>query len=270
MLSALAKRRLLPAGLRSRLGLPAGHSWDDFLFDRTNERPNSISGHISESFGYRGDLLPLFAENEGPLVHKWHHYIPLYDRYFSRYRSTKVRMLEIGVSKGGSLAMWRKYFGSDAILYGIDIDPRCAAFDGKNAQVRIGSQADRGFLEAVVSEMGGIDIVLDDGSHVMQHIRSSLEILFPLLHNGGTYLIEDLHTCYWRNWGGGYRSGQNIFRLVSELIDDMHHWYHDSGVKHSSISPGVSGIHVHDSIVVLEKDAVAQPVRSEVGLDMFA
>jgi hypothetical protein len=94
----------------------------------------------------------------------------LYDRYFSPFRGRKTRFLEIGVNKGGSLQLWRKYFGDDAIIFGININPDCEKLNGLAGQVRIGSQIDRPFLESVIKEMGGVDIVLDDGSHHMQHI----------------------------------------------------------------------------------------------------
>lgn len=235
-------------------------SISQFAFDQSDD----IGSHIKDSYGYDGDLLSIFAEHKGSLVHKWHHYIPLYDKYFSRFRGERVRMLEIGVSKGGSLAMWRKYFGGDAIIYGIDIDPSCAAFNGQDAQVRIGSQDDSRFLEAVVTEMGGIDIVLDDGSHVMRHIKSSLMALFPLLSTGGIYLIEDLHTCYWSQFGGGYNSKENFFYVVGELINDMHHWYHGAGIVRKEIGSALGAIHIHDSIVALEKEAPIPPVHSLV------
>ena len=61
---------------------------------------------------------------------------------YPEYRNRPVRLLEIGVFKGGSMHLWRKYFGLEAILFGIDIDPKCAQFDGRDAQVRIGSQDD--------------------------------------------------------------------------------------------------------------------------------
>ena len=107
------------------------------------------------------------AGNEGVKVHKWHHYLPLYDRYFGQYRGTPVKFLEIGVNNGGSLQMWRRYFGPDAVICGIDINPDCAQYDGQSGMVRIGSQDDPEFLASVIEEMGGIDAVLDDGSHRM-------------------------------------------------------------------------------------------------------
>lgn len=175
-----------------------------------------------------------------------------------------MRFLEIGVSKGGSLQLWRRYFGESAIIFGIDIDPECFKFNGPSGQVRIGSQADKNFLTSVISDMGGIDIVLDDGSHHMADIRASLDCLFPLLADGGIYMIEDLHTAYWTNYGGGYRSKSNFYKYVNSLIDDMHHWYHKRGRKHAALSANCSGIHVHDSMVVIDKYPVSRPVHSMI------
>ena len=118
----------------------------DFAFNQ-NE---SVEIDIDEKYKYDGDLLKIFSENSGPVVHKWHHYIPIYSRYFSSFRATKVRFLEIGVSKGGSLTMWRKYLGEDAIIFGIDINPDCAQYDNISGSVRIGSQTDEEFLKSVV------------------------------------------------------------------------------------------------------------------------
>ena len=130
--------------------------------------------------------------------------------------------------------------------------------------MRIGSQDDPAFLQSVVAEMGGVDIVLDDGSHHMQHVLSSLKILFPHLNSGGIYLIEDLHTAYWRGWGGGHPAASNFFDFVSELIDDMHHWYHLNGSTHPEISDFCPAIHIHDSITVLEKNRVHPPTHSQI------
>lgn len=225
----------------------------------------AVSEDISRKYAYSGDMLTCFAGNELGIVSKWHHYIPLYDRYFAPFRGGPVRFLEIGVSKGGSLQMWRTYFGADAVIYGIDIDPTCLAYDGVAGQVRIGSQDDAAFLNRVVDEMGGVDIVLDDGSHQMKHLPVTLEALFGRLHPGGIYVIEDLHTAYWRDYGGGYRGRRNFFRYVGEVIADMHRWYHRHSLRHPSVSEGCSGIHVHDSMVIFEKGPVFPPVMSRVG-----
>ncbi len=243
-----------------------------YFKNRTNEgihkysfpKNLDIREDIERKYNFSGALLDIFVANKDNVVHKWHHYIPLYDKYFSNFRNRQVRFLEIGVSKGGSLQMWRKYFGKDAIIFGIDIDPECKKYNGLAGQVRIGSQVDENFLISVIAEMGGIDIILDDGSHRMEHIVSSLRILFPKLNNSGIYLIEDLHTAYWRSFGGGLRHKNNFFNKIRDLIDDMHHWYHRKDLKERLISNSCSAIHIYDSIVVLEKNNVYCPVHSRV------
>ena len=223
-----------------------------------------VAADIRQKYGFEGDLLEIYAEGGEQLVHKWHHYLPLYDRYFREWRGKEVRFLEIGVSKGGSLSMWRRYFGPKAIIFGIDINEDCRAYDGIHGQVRIGSQDDPAFLEAVIAEMGGVDIVLDDGSHMMPHVRKTLEIVFQKVSLGGTYMIEDLHTAYWPGFGGGLGEDANFFNYVRELMDDMHGWYHDGKARHPIISNSCTGVHLHDSICVLEKGQVHQPVHSKI------
>ncbi|WP_374585107.1 class I SAM-dependent methyltransferase [Pseudoduganella sp.] len=260
--------------VHDRLGLPKnelpyvlGHNRipliDIHQFDY--DRELGVEMDIRTKYNYDGILARIYAENKGCLVHKWHQYIPLYDRYFGPYRGKKIRFLEIGVSKGGSLQMWRKYFGDEAIIYGIDLDPECAKLDGQAGQVRIGSQTDLQFLASVVDEMGGVDIVLDDGSHHMDHIPVTLKALFPKVSEGGLYLIEDLHTAYWETFGGSYRSPTNFFStVIQDLIDDMHHWYHKDGQRRPEVSNFCPGVHIHDSLVVLEKQRVLRPSRSMI------
>lgn len=120
-----------------------------------------IKKDIKEKYGYEGDLAKLFADNKGTRVNKWHHYLPLYEQYFAKYRGTLVRFLEIGFYLGGSLGMWRNCLGRDATIFGIDIDPECTAFDGKYGKVRIGSHDAPELLASVVEEMGRVDVVLD-------------------------------------------------------------------------------------------------------------
>lgn len=251
-------KQLAPPPLLNRYGIVKGEPFAALSFAADAD----IRSDIEERLGYHGPLVDLYSGELKESVHKWHHYLPLYERYFNRFRQTPVKFLEIGVSKGGSLQMWRQYFGEAALIYGIDINPACKAYDGIAGQVRIGSQDDRAFLEAVVGEMGGVDVILDDGSHHMKHIKATLEALFPRLNNGGLYLIEDLHTAYWHGWGGGYASPSNFFNTIRSMVDDMHHWYHDMPIQHPALSPHCPAIHIHDSIVVLEKDITHKPTHS--------
>ena len=207
----------------------------------------------------------LFWEHDGTIVHKWHHYLPIYDSFLRKYQGQPVKFLEIGVSKGGSLSLWRKYLGEDAIIYGVDIDPKCSQYDGLDAQVRIGSQDDSNFIKRVVEEMGGVDVVLDDGSHVSKHIRSTMNTLFPLLNDEGLYIVEDLHAAYWPGYGGGYQTSKSFMTDISQMYDDMHHWYHSKGQKISSTEDKLVAIHLYDSIAIFEKNKVKPPRHSKIG-----
>jgi hypothetical protein len=212
-----------------------------------------------------GALAEVFFNHRGRIVHKWLHYLEIYELYFAPYRNTSVKMLEIGVFKGGSLEMWREYFGESATIFGIDINPNCADYVTAPNQVRIGSQDDPEFLKKVVLEMGVPDIVLDDGSHVGKHQRKSFDILFPLLKPGSLYVIEDLHTSYWKGaFAGGHRREGTAIAHIKEMIDDMHAWYHNAPVS-TPAKTDIGAIHIYDSIVVIEKKHRQQPGHIQVG-----
>ena len=211
-------------------------------------------------------LAAQFYAHQGRIVHKWTHYIEIYEKHFSHLVGSDFRMLEIGVFKGGSLDLWRNYFGANATIFGIDIDPKCSAYVDLPNQVRIGSQADPAFLRKVVAEMGGLDLVLDDGSHFAAHQRASFEALFPLLSDGGLYVIEDTHTAYWPGIAeGGYKRPGTAIELTKRLIDDLHGHYHGRQELSSEASKWIPAIHVYDSVVVIEKKRRSPPVHIKVG-----
>lgn len=247
--------------------------------------PVGIGGHANppgEPFPgphSTGRMATLLRTHEGPEVHKWEHYLPIYDRYLSPYLAgfplaeggfRPLRLLEIGVSQGGSLALWRRYFGPEAVIFGIDIEPRCATFDGRDGQVRIGSQADPAFLRKVVDEMGGVDIVIDDGSHVASHQRASISTLFPLLSDEGLYICEDVHTAYWPGWlEGGYGRRGSFIGLTRGLIDDLHSAWHGRALTAPWAAGKFDAVHIHDSVVVIEKRQKARLLHGKVGVQAW-
>ena len=242
----------LKARLHRALGLPPLYpSFDDALVTMDQARIDAADGGLTDVF---------FAQ-QGRQVHKWVHYLGIYERYLRSYRGTGVKMLEIGVNKGGSLDLWRDYFGPSATIFGIDIDPECANHVTAPKQVRIGSQDDPAFLKRIIEEVGAPDIILDDGSHIGRHQRASFDVLFPLLKDNGLYIIEDMHSAYWHGlYEGGFRRKGTAIEHVKEMIDDMHAWYHNH--VRSRHSDQISAIHVHDLITVIEKIAAKpRPTR---------
>lgn len=172
-----------------------------------------------------GELGELFART--PNIHKMLHYLPAYESTFAPLRSRPVRMLEIGVDRGGSLQMWRSYLPKATII-GVDIESTCQQFDSpaQGVHVRIGDQADTGFLQAVIDELGPFDVVLDDGSHMTSHIVDTFRYLFTHgVAPGGVYMIEDLHSNCWPS----HRDSRMSFPDFTKwLIDAMHAHYQTS------------------------------------------
>src|SRR4051794_1386446 len=143
-----------------------------------------------------GFLHRYFLNNSAAPMLKWIHYFDIYERHFRRFRGRNPVMLEIGVGHGGSLAMWNEYFGSGCTIVGIDINPECKRHETLNTKIYIGSQDDPVVINAILDQHGTIDIVLDDGSHIMEHMVNTFNLLYRNLSPDGVYMVEDTHTCY--------------------------------------------------------------------------
>ena len=134
----------------------------------------------------------LFLENSAGECHKWANYLEVYERHFSCFRGRKPVILEIGVRRGGSLDVWKKYFGSDSTIVGIDIDPSCQRMQSHGFHIHIGDQSDENFLEKVLGGYQEFDVVIDDGSHIASHMIKSFEYIYPKMSANGIYVVEDV------------------------------------------------------------------------------
>ena len=151
--------------------------------------------------------LTLLAQLYGADKWGYHWYTPHYISHFGPIRKKKLKILEIGVggdensnTGGASLRAWKHYFPRSEI-FGLDIHDKSGVEEDR---IRIfqGNQNDPEVLKEVARKMGGIDIVIDDGSHVNEHLLTSFRTLFPLLETDGIYAIEDTQTSYWPDFGG--------------------------------------------------------------------
>ena len=205
-------------------------------------------------------LYAFFAANRGgnPLD-KWINYFPIYERNLERYRGLPIRVLEIGVYRGGGLELLRHYLGPEAKLVGIDID-EVARAAARGYEVEIGDQADPDFLRRVAEKHGPFDVVIDDGGHTMNQQIVSVETLFPLLRDGGTYLVEDCHTSYWPDFADRGPDGQTFIEWVKARIDDVNAYHFSKSEQlQSPWQTELDGLHVYDSVVVLNKHRRAAP-----------
>jgi len=216
------------------------------------------------------DLEKYFRNNNNRLIHKWNHYFDIYERHFNRFRNKEIVILEIGVSQGGSLQMWKDYFGDKAKIFGIDIDPRCKKLEEENIKIFIGSQSDRKFLRKIKETIPMVDILIDDGGHYMDQQIVSYEELFSHIKNNGVYLCEDLHTSYWPKWGGGHRKSDTFIEYSKNFIDYLHAFHSkQSSLKVNSFTRSADSIHYYDSIIVIEKRNREKPLSLRSGEKSF-
>jgi hypothetical protein len=198
-------------------------------------------------------LWQIFLDNDGRLAHKWAHYFPIYERHFSRYVGRDVVMFEIGVFRGGSLQLWKRYLGPHARIVGIDIDPKCKQFEESQISIRIGSQSDPEFLHSVMQEFGGPDIVLDDGSHQQPDILASFRTLYDYVDRNGVYMVEDLHTAYWDRFGGGLRRPETFIEVSKGLIDELNARSSQRLADVTDFTETTHSMHFYPDIVAIEK-----------------
>ena len=207
-----------------------------------------------------------FTENKNRRIFKWHHYFEIYERHFAKFRNKDVSILEIGILHGGSLQMWKEYFGANAKIYGIDINPKCKEFEEKNVEIFIGSQSDRNFLREIKSRIPKIDILIDDGGHTMEQQITTFEELFGHVDENGVYLCEDLHTSYWEEFGGGYKNPNSYIEYSKNFIDYINAFHSkNESLKVNSFTKSAHSLHYYDSVLVIEKRKIDPPYTLKTG-----
>jgi hypothetical protein len=205
-------------------------------------------------------LIEAFSGLDGHrFITKHSNYFDIYDEIFEKLKDKKtINLLEIGLLDGGSIDLWKKYFGDKLNFYGIDINPRCKDFEAEKVKIFIGSQSDRTFLKSVVQAIPDLDVIIDDGGHTMKQQKNSFTVLYPKLHSTGIYICEDTHTSYRMPYGGGYQREDSFIEFSKNMIDQLHH----VELKNENINPTIANslhaIHYYDSVVIFEKKEYAK------------
>ncbi|GAA4009971.1 hypothetical protein GCM10022247_35140 [Allokutzneria multivorans] len=196
---------------------------------------------------------------------KWgiHLYTEHYERHFARLRDRQLTILEIGIggfadpsAGGSSLRMWRHYFPR-AVVHGVDIHDK-SPHNELRIQTHCGDQSDASFFTDLVAQVGPFDIIIDDGSHVSEHVLASFRTLFPLMRPGGIYAIEDLQTSYWPRFGGSsldVNSPQTSMGFLKGLVDGLNHeeFLVDAGREPQPFDADIKTAHFYHNLAILEK-----------------
>ena len=206
-------------------------------------------------------LIDYFENHEHRMIHKWMHYFEIYERHFAQFRNQPISLLEFGVLHGGSLQMWKHYFGPTAKIYGADINPRCAELAEEQISILLADQESRASLQAICNTLPPFDIIIDDGGHTMLQQKTTFEEMWGQLKIGGIYLVEDMLTSYWPSFGGGYKNPVNFVEYTKNLIDQLHAWHAvpNSGLAVNEFTRTAFSLHYYDSVLVIEKRAMQPP-----------
>lgn len=199
----------------------------------------------------RNELLDLFYESKNRSI-KWEKYFQIYDILFSKYKDKKITFVEIGVLDGGSLEIWKKYFGENSRIIGIDKNKQCQKLESSNYEIFIGSQSDPNFWRNFFNKVGNVDIILDDGGHTNdQQIISLLESA-NYINDGGLHVVEDVHASYQKHYGNPYKF--SFINFSKKTIDDINFKFPNLGKFNHSLNKSVYSVEFFESIVVFKID----------------
>nr|WP_294526647.1 class I SAM-dependent methyltransferase [uncultured Rhodopila sp.] len=148
-----------------------------------------------------------------------HQYGATYHRELVQFRYKPVTLLEIGVLNGASLLSWRAFFPRGRFI-GSDIEPK-TRFERGRISTFLADQSRTTDLQLLCQKMGPFDIIIDDGSHLSAHQILTFYEMFPVLRNGGLYIIEDVQTSFWPGFFGGTTIFDPAFRqsCVGEFLE---------------------------------------------------
>ena len=217
------------------------------------------------------DLWKFFIDRPHRCIDKWIHYFGVYEKWFKDFRGKDFVFVEIGVQNGGSVQMWKDYFGKNAKIIGVDIEERCKQFEDEQVTIEIGSQEDVEFWDKFKEKYPKVDILLDDGGHTMNQQIVTFKCMFPHIQEGGIYMCEDTHTSYVdfdpQYNGGNFNDTKNNYMGFAKTFIDMVNAPHSFGkipVTYESLHMG--GVHFYESIVVIEKEKrIVGPLAFKIG-----
>lgn len=140
-----------------------------------------------------------------------HNYIPTYQHFFNTRKNTTKKLLEIGIGcveegqmthmishnykTGNSLRMWRDFF-THAIICGIDIYEKAMVEEDRIITMVADQSNEKSLLNVIHNFGSDIDIIIDDGSHQIEHQIFTFMFLEKYLHKQGIYIIEDIDSKY--------------------------------------------------------------------------
>ena len=167
----------------------------------------------------KNDLKKIFNETNNSSL-KSDNYFEIYEKHLSKFIGKEITFVEIGVLNGGSLQMWKQYFGKKAKIIGIDINPECKKFEDDQIEIFIGDQSNEFFWKKFFNQVGKVDVVLDDGAHTnISQIKTTLNCINNI-NNDGLLIVEDTHTSYVKKYNTSKK--YTFINFTKTIIDKLY------------------------------------------------
>lgn len=209
----------------------------------------------------------------------FHNYTRIYSQYFNHYKNEPIKFLEIGIYKGNSVKFWEDYF-PHAELHFIDIRPENILYHSARSHYHFIDQTHTKKLKTFAEQYGPFDVILDDGGHTMDQQIISFKALFSSVKPGGLYIIEDLHTSYWREYGGSgtleKANSRTAVGYLKKLVDQINFAGAASGCadvqklperikgQMNELRKSIEAIHFYTSLCIIEKKSAVHADSTEL------
>jgi hypothetical protein len=225
-------------------GFARAHEWKDSMLEGSGgpsilgDPPNPLRSYFDS-----------VAKGKG--IWKWLHYFDIYHRHFQKFVGKEVRVVEVGIYSGGSLDMWKAYFGPKCMVYGVDIEEACKAYEEERTKIFIGDQGDRRFWRHFREQVTDFDILIDDGGHLPEQQIVTLEETLPYLRGGGVYLCEDV--CGTHNRFAAYVRGLATALNAEEIREGAESEGAETISLPSTFQRSICSVHLYPYVTVIEK-----------------
>lgn len=184
--------------------------------------------------------------------HKYGSYFQVYEELLSKYRNKRFTFVEIGIFDGGSLFMWRSYFGPEARIIGIELNPEAKKWEKDGFEIFIGSQSDPDFWDKFFATVGDIDVLLDDGGHTNEQQIITTNKCIPHINDGGMLIVEDTHSNYMKEYGNP--SKHSFINYSKSLINSINSRFHSVNVSRNPLKNAIYSMTIYESIICFHID----------------
>lgn len=207
---------------------------------------NSLPSAISQLEIYKSYLRSPY------LSYKHSTYFQVYEELLAPYRNKNITFVEVGVLNGGSLFMWRDFFGPEVRIIGVDFNPLAKRWEQDGFEIYIGSQSDPNFWREFFDSVGMVDILLDDGGHTNEQQIVTTHEAIPFIKDGGLLMVEDVHTSYFKDFGNP--SKFSFINYAKLFIDGVNARFPGVNLIQNMYRDMVYSVHFYESIVGFSVD----------------